>query len=339
MIEAEMEGLMRAALLRTPASVDTNPLQVEDIPVPVPGEGEVLLKVLACGVCHTDLHIVEGELPPRLPWLIPGHQIVAEVVDPWHSGLKEGTRVGVPWIGGTDGVCSYCRSGRENLCDDPVYTGYTRQGGYAEYTTARADFVAFLPDELGDEDAAPLLCAGIVGFRSLRMAEVKRGQRVGLFGFGASAQLNLPVLRAWDCKVYVATRQPQHQQLARELGAEWVGEATEIPPTPLDCAITFAPVGEVVIAALKSLAKGGIVAINAIHLDRIPEFDYDSLLWGERQIRSVTNLTRKDVGDFLKIAADIKLKPTVDTYPLEEVNRALQTIRHSQFTNPAVILP
>ncbi len=330
---------MRAAVLRSPGPVDTNPLRIEELPMPVPAHDEVLLKVLACGVCHTDLHIVEGELPPRLPWVIPGHQIVAEVVDPHASSLKEGARVGVSWLGGTDGTCPFCLSGRENLCDHPTYTGYTHQGGYAEYTTARADFLSVLPEELSNNDAAPLLCAGIIGFRSVRVAEVKRGQRVGLFGFGASAQLIIQVLLAWDCKVYVSTREPQHQQLARELGAEWVGGGTDVPPVALDCAVTFAPVGEVVIAALRSLAKGGILAINAIHLDRIPEFDYDSLLWGERQMRSVSNMTRQDGRDFLKIAAEIGLKPTVTTYPLEHANQALQAIRHNKFTRPAVIVP
>ena len=247
--------------------------------------------------------------------------------------------MGVSWIGGTDGTCAFCLGGRENLCDHPTYTGYTHQGGYAEYTTARADFLSVLPEELSNNDAAPLLCAGIIGFRSVRVAEVKHGQRVGLFGFGSSAQLIMAVLKAWDCKVYVSTREPQHQQLARQLGAEWVGGGTDVPPVALDCAVTFAPVGEVVIAALRSLAKGGILAINAIHLDRIPEFDYDSLLWGERQIRSVANMTRQDARDFLKIAADIRLKPSVVTYPLERANEALQMIRHDKFTNPAVIVP
>jgi propanol-preferring alcohol dehydrogenase len=264
---------------------------------------------------------------------------VAEVVDPCRSSLAKGARVGVSWIGGTDGTCSFCLSSRENLCDHPTYTGYTHQGGYAEYTTARADFLSILPEALSNNDAAPLLCAGIIGFRSVRVAKVKPGQRVGLFGFGASAQLIIQVLLAWDCRVYVATREPQHQQLARSLGAEWVGGGTDVPPVALDCAVTFAPAGEVVIAALRSLAKGGILAINAIHLDRIPEFDYDSLLWGERQMRSVSNMTRQDGRDFLKIAAEIGLKPTVTTYPLEHANQALQTIRHNRFTNPAVIIP
>ncbi|HEV3150266.1 MAG TPA: zinc-dependent alcohol dehydrogenase family protein [Acidobacteriaceae bacterium] len=330
---------MRAAVLRSPAPVDTNPLHIEELPMPVPVDNEVLLKVLACGVCHTDLHIVEGELPPRLPWVIPGHQIVAEVIDPRGSSQQKGARVGVSWIGGTDGTCAFCLGGRENLCDHPTYTGYTHQGGYAEYTTARADFLSLLPEGLSNNDAAPLLCAGIIGFRSIRVAEAKRGQRVGLFGFGSSAQLVIEVLRSWDCKVYVSTREPQHQQLARQLGAEWVGGGTDVPPVALDCAVTFAPVGEVVIAALRSLVKGGILAINAIHLDRIPEFDYDSLLWGERQIRSVANMTRQDARDFLKIAADIRLKPSVVTYPLERANEALQIIRHDQFTSPSVIVP
>lgn len=330
---------MRAAVLHTPAPVHTRPLQIEQVAMPEPGEGEVLLRVRACGICHTDLHILEGELPPKLPWVIPGHQIVAEVVEPRGSRLQAGARVGVSWIGGTDGDCRFCEAGRENLCDHPTYTGYTHQGGYAEYTTARADFVSPLPEALSDTDAAPLLCAGIIGFRSTRVAEVRRGQRVGIFGFGASAQLILPVLQSWDCRVYVATREPQHQALAREMGAEWVGGGTDVPPAALDCAITFAPAGEVVIAALRSLAKGGIVAINAIHLDRIPEFDYDSLLWGERQMRSVSNMTRQDGRDFLRVAAEIGLKPTVTTYPLEQANEALQSIRSATFTRPAVLVP
>jgi propanol-preferring alcohol dehydrogenase len=241
--------------------------------VPKPAAGEALLKVLACGVCRTDLHISAGELPQRQEMLIPGHQIVAEVVESPSAEFPKGSRVGVSWVGGTDGTCRYCQSARENLCDHPTFTGYTRNGGFAEYTTARADFLLPIPRGLSHIHAAPLLCAGIIGFRSLRVAEVCKGQRVGLFGFGSSAQLMMKVLQAWDCKVYVSTRGASHQRVARELGAEWVGEATDSPPERLDAAVTFAPSGDVVIAALRSIAKGGIVAINAIHLDRIPQFD------------------------------------------------------------------
>ena len=227
----------------------------------------------------------------------------------------------------------------ENLCDAPVFTGYTVNGGYAEYALARADFVFPLPAALDDLHAAPLLCAGIIGFRSLRVAEVKPGERVGLFGFGASAHLAIKVLQAWQCEVYVATRGASHRRLAQSLGATWVGSETEKPPVELDRAVTFAPSGDVVIAALASLRKGGIVAINAIHLDRIPQFDYDSLLWGERQIRSVANMTRADARDFLSLAAEIKLRPQVTTFPLEQANEALLAIKNDSIDGAAVIIP
>jgi propanol-preferring alcohol dehydrogenase len=316
-----------------------NPLTIEEQPMPVPAPGDALLKVLACGVCRTDLHIAAGELPQKMTPLIPGHQIVAEVVESPSPEFPAGMRVGVSWVGGTDGTCRYCRSARENLCDAPSYTGYTRNGGFAEYTTARADFLLPLPDGLSDIAAAPLLCAGIIGFRSLRVAEVKPGQSVGLFGFGSSAQLMTKVLQAWDCRVFVSTRGASHQRIARALGAEWVGEATDSPPALLDSAITFAPSGDVVVAALRSIAKGGIVAINAIHLDRIPQFDYDSLLWQERQLRSVANMTRQDGRDFLRTAEQIGLTPSVETFTLDQANQALQAIAGDATDSSAVLVP
>jgi propanol-preferring alcohol dehydrogenase len=322
---------MRAAVLRVPAPVSQLPLRMEDVPIPEPGADQVLLRVKACGVCRTDLHVVEGELPPPGGPRIPGHQIVGEVVG--------GGRVGVSWIGGTDGVCWYCRHDFENLCDAPTFTGYTVDGGYADYAVARRDFVFPLPEELDDIQAAPLLCAGIIGFRSLRVAGVEAGERVGLFGFGASAHLAIAVLRAWKCEVYVATRGESHRRLAGSLGAAWVGTETEKPPVQLDRAITFAPSGDVVVAALGSLRKGGVVAINAIHLDRMPPFDYDSLLWGERQIRSVANMTRQDARDFLHIAARIGLRPKVTVFPLEEANRALDAVKADRIDGAAVIVP
>lgn len=332
---------MRAAILRKPASLRESPLplSIEKVPLPVARKGEALLKVLACGVCRTDLHIVEGELPQKKKELIPGHQIVAEVIESPSSEFSPGMRVGISWIGGTDGTCRYCESGRENLCDDPTYTGYSENGGFAEYTTARADFLLPLPQGLSDVAAAPLLCAGIIGFRSLRVAEVRRGQRVGLFGFGSSAQLMIKVLQAWDCRVYVSTRDASHQALARKFGADWVGDETARPPVDLDSAITFAPSGDVVLAALGSVAKGGIVAINAIHLDRMPQFDYDKLLWGERQLRSVANMTRQDGRDFLKVAEEIHLQPSVETFRLDQINQALQAILDDRTNGPAVIIP
>jgi propanol-preferring alcohol dehydrogenase len=311
---------MRAAVLENPHPVADCPLIIKDHPKPVVKPGHAVLRVRACGVCRTDLHIVEGELKPLHSPLIPGHQIVGDIVEGATPDLPLGTRVGVSWLGGVDGSCPYCKRGSENLCDAPTFTGYSVDGGYAEYALVRNDFVYRLPDALDDLDAAPLLCAGIIGFRSLRVAGVEPGERVGLFGFGASAHLAIAVLHSWNCEVYVSTRGASHRELASSLGAKWVGNETDRPPVSLDRAVTFAPSGDVVIAALSSLRKGGVVAINAIHLDRIPEFDYDSLLWGERQIRSVANMTRTDARDFLEIAAKIRLKPMVTVFPLEQAN-------------------
>lgn len=326
---------MKAALLRTPK----DPLRIEETSKPQAAPGQVLLRVRACGVCRTDLHIVEGELPPRKEALIPGHQIVGIVEDGATPELPLGTRVGVSWIGGIDGTCSYCRLGLENLCDAPTFTGYTVNGGYAEFAVARSDFVFKLPQELDDLHAAPLLCAGIIGFRSLRVAGVEPGDRVGLFGFGASAHLAIAVLHSWNCEVYVSTRGASHRKLAESLGAKWVGSETDKPPVELDRAVTFAPSGDVVIAALSTLRKGGVVAINAIHLDRIPEFDYDRLLWGERQIRSVANMTRSDARDFLQIAADIRLQPKVTVFSLNQANDALAAVKNDAIDGAAVIVP
>lgn len=330
---------MKAAVLRSPAAIARRPLHIADVPRPNGADRHVVLRVRACGVCRTDLHIVEGELPPRRRAIVPGHQIVGEVVEGATALLPVGTRVGVSWIGGVDGTCWYCSHGAENLCDAPTFTGYSIDGGYAEYVLARSDFVFPLPSALDDLHTAPLLCAGIIGFRSLRVAGVQAKERVGLFGFGASAHLALPVLQAWDCSVYVSTRGAAHRALASALGATWVGTEREKPPVPLDRAITFAPSGDVVVAALASLRKGGVVAINAIHLDRMPEFDYDALLWGERQIRSVTNMTRADAHDFLRIAAEIRLAPEVTVFPLVRANEALLTLKNDAIRGAAVIAP
>ncbi|MGA3212191.1 MAG: zinc-dependent alcohol dehydrogenase family protein [Terriglobales bacterium] len=332
---------MRAAILNSPQPISSHPLRIAEVAKPEPQPGQVLLRVRACGVCRTDLHIVEGELPALRESLIPGHQIVGEVVGGATPELPLGMRVGVSWMGGVDGTCWYCCHGSENLCDAPTFTGYTVNGGYAEFASARADFVFPLPDELKDDDlhAAPLLCAGIIGFRSLRVAGVELGERVGLFGFGASAHLAISVLRAWNCEVYVSTRGASHRKLAQSLGAVWVGDEKQKPPVELDRAVTFAPSGEVVISALSSLRKGGVVAINAIHLDRIPQFDYDRLLWGERQLRSVANMTRADARDFLRIAAEIGLRPKATAFPLEQANEALQAVKNDAIDGAAVIVP
>jgi propanol-preferring alcohol dehydrogenase len=332
-----MAQTMRAAILDSTQGSPPGPLRVEQVSMPQLSPGQVLLRIRACGVCRTDLHIIERELPVLRPRLIPGHQIVGEIAGGATADLPMGTRVGVSWLGGTDGTCPYCRRGMENLCDAPTYTGYSVDGGYAEFCAARADFLVPLPAGLDDVHIAPLLCAGIIGFRSLRVAGVEPGDRVGLFGFGASAHLAIAVLHAWKCEVYVSTRGSSHRTLAASLGAAWVGTEHEMPPVELDRAVTFAPSGDVVIAALKSLRKGGVVAINAIHLDRMPEFDYDRLLWGERQIRSVANMTRADAHDFLQIAEQIHLQPKVTIFPLESVNDALEAIKRDAMDGAAVI--
>jgi propanol-preferring alcohol dehydrogenase len=328
---------MKAAVLTSPQDVLKRPLRIVEIPKPESAMGHVLLRVLACGVCRTDLHITEGELRPHHANLILGHQIVGEIVEGATKEFPVGTRVGVSWLGGTDGTCWYCKRNMENLCDSPTFTGYTVDGGYAEYALARSDFIFPLPSALDDLQGAPLLCAGIIGFRSLRVAGIEEGDRVGLFGFGASAHLAIAVLRAWKCEVYVSTRRGSHRQLAKSLGATWVGSELDKPPVELDRAITFAPSGDVVVAALASLRKGGVVAINAIHLDRIPEFNYDRLLWGERQLRSVANMTRSDARDFLQIAATINLRPKITVFPLDQANEALAALKND-LVDGAVVL-
>ena len=330
---------MKAAILQTPAGIGSNPLLFTDVAQPLITPGQVLLRVRACGVCRTDLHIVEGELPQLRSPLIPGHQIVGDVIEGGTPELPAGARVGVSWVGGVDGSCPYCARHLENLCDAPTFTGYNVNGGYAEYAVARADFVFTLPTNLDDLHAAPLLCAGIIGFRSLRVAGVEPGDNVGLFGFGSSASLTIVVLLAWKCKVYVSSRGESHRRLAETLGATWVGGEHDRPPVELDRAVTFAPSGDVVIAALSSLRKGGVVAINAIHLDRMPQFDYDRLLWGERQIRSVANMTRADAKDFLELAGKIGIRPRVTTFPLEQANQALASVKNDSIDGAAVIIP
>jgi len=330
---------MKAAFLNVPEAIAKSPLTIGEVAKPELKPGQVLLRVRACGVCRTDLHIVEGELPVILPKVIPGHQIVGDVVEGGSAELPVGARVGVSWIGGTDGSCWFCQHGMENICDHPTFTGYSVNGGYAEYAVARRDFVFPLPSNLDDLHAAPLLCAGIIGFRSLRVAGVEHGERVGLFGFGSSASLAIAVLRAWGCSVYVSSRGESHRALATSLGATWVGEEADKPPVELDRAVTFAPSGDVVISALKSLRKGGVVAINAIHLDRIPEFDYDKLLWGERQIRSVANMTRQDAKDFLQLAGELKMSPKVTVFTLDQANEALAAVKSDSIDGSAVIVP
>lgn len=329
---------MKACLLRAPARVETNPLELADVPRPEPRRGEILVRVNACGVCRTDLHVIEGELPPRKSPVIPGHQIVGTVerLGPDVKGHAIGARVGIPWLHSTDQSCEYCRMGNENLCDHPTFTGYTVDGGYTEYAIAPDDFVYELPEFLSDEQAAPLLCAGIIGFRCLRLSGVKAGSKLAFYGFGAAAHVAIQVARHWGVEVYAATRGAKHQQLARELGAVWVGEAADEPPAKLDAGIVFAPAGELVPPALKALKKGGVLVLGGIHMSAIPSFDYD-LLYQERMIRSVANNTRDDGREFLKVAAEIPVRTEIQVYPLSEANRALNDLKSDRVNGAAVL--
>jgi propanol-preferring alcohol dehydrogenase len=333
--------MMRAARLHSQAPIGDAPLRLEDCPDPEPGEGEVRIAVSACGACHTDLHIIEGDLPAhRLP-LIPGHQIVGtiESVGPGVDSGRVGERVGVPWMSSACGACVQCVAGRENLCDAARFTGYDVDGGFAELVVAPQRAAHRLPNEIGDLEAAPLLCAGIIGYRSLRLSGIEPGQRLGLFGFGASAHLAIQVARHWGCEVFVFTRSEHHRELARRLGAAWTGSAEDSPPEKLHAAVTFAPVGRVAREALRCTAPGGTVAINAIHLDRVPELDYREHLYGERVLRSVTNLTHRDAEEFLALAAEISLRVTVERFGLHEANRALARMKNSELEAAAVLVP
>jgi alcohol dehydrogenase, propanol-preferring len=329
---------MKACLLHAPAKVETNPLEYADFATPDPGHGEVLVRVCACGVCRTDLHVIEGELPPRKSPVIPGHQVVGvvEKQGPGAHRFSLGARVGVAWLHKTDGTCEYCRAGAENLCDSPLFTGYSVNGGYAEYVVAPEDFIYSIPEGFPDEQAAPLLCAGIIGFRSLRLSGVKPGARLGFYGFGAAAHVAIQVARHWNMEVYASTRDKRHQKLALELGAVWAGGTLDEPPKKLDAAIVFAPAGEIVPAALKALKKGGSLVLGGIHMSPIPSFSYD-LLYQERIIRSVANNTRNDGEDFLRVAAEIPIRTRVQIYPLAEANRALNALKNDAIPGAAVL--
>lgn len=329
---------MKACVLRSPAPVETNPLAYGDVPEPEPGHGEIRVRVKACAVCRTDLHVVEGELPRRESPVIPGHQIIG-IVDGLGKGATRfatGARVGVPWLHSTDQECVYCREGKENLCDRPVFTGYTVDGGYAEYVRAPEKFVYPIPEAFADEQAAPLLCAGIIGFRALRLSGIQNGGRLAFYGFGAAAHVAIQVARHWGVEVYALTRGAKHQQLALELGAVWAGEALVDPPAKLDAAIVFAPAGELVPAALKALKKGGVLVLGGIHMSPIPSFDYN-LLYQERVIRSVANNTREDGEDFLRIAAELPVRTRVTRFQLREANRALNELKSDRINGAAVL--
>jgi alcohol dehydrogenase, propanol-preferring len=329
---------MKACLLHSPARVETNPLDFTDVPNPVPQGDQVLVRVAACGVCRTDLHVVEGELPPRKSPVIPGHQVVGRIEKAGEAAkrFRIGDRVGIPWLHRTDGVCDYCRAGKENLCDNPTFTGYMVDGGYAEYTLAPEGFVYPIPEGLTDQHAAPLLCAGIIGFRSLRLSGIEAGGKLGLYGFGAAAHLAIQVARHWNVSVYAMTRDARHQKLALEMGAVWAGGTIDEPPEKLDAAVVFAPAGEIVPAALKALKKGGTVALGGIHMSPIPSFDYD-LLYGERVLRSVANNTRQDGEDFLRLAAEIPIHTETEIFPLRDANRALNSLKNDAIQGAAVL--
>jgi len=329
---------MKACVLARPALVETQPLRYLDVDVREPGAGELRVRVHACAVCRTDLHVVEGELPQRKSPVIPGHQVVGivEKAGAEATRFRIGQRVGIAWLHGTDGTCRYCRSGAENLCDHPEFTGYTVDGGYAEYIVAREQFLYSIPESFKDEQAAPLLCAGIIGFRSLRLSAIGAGGRLGLYGFGAAAHVAIQVARHWGAEVYAATRDVRHQRLAMDLGAKWAGGTLAAPPAELDAAIVFAPAGEIVPAALRTLRKGGTLVLGGIHMSPIPAMDY-SLLYQERVIRSVANNTRQDGDDFLRIAAEIPIRTHVQIFALPEANRALNALKNDAVSGAAVL--
>jgi propanol-preferring alcohol dehydrogenase len=332
---------MLAMVLEKPGrATASGPLVLRELPDPRPGPGEVRFRVEACGVCRTDLQLAEGELAARAHPIVPGHQIVG-VVDALGAGvstLREGDRVGVGWLGSACGACRFCASGRENLCTSARFTGWDRHGGYATCAVVRADFAVRLPPHVGPLDAAPLLCGGVIGYRSLRRSGVRPGERLGLFGFGASAIVTLQVARHWGCRVFVCTRSEAERARARELGATWAGDFAERPPEPLDAAITFAPVGDAVVHALKALERGGTVAINAIHLDRVPQLDYDDL-WLERAIVSVANSTRKDAEELMELAEAVPIRTLIEVHPLDGANEALRRLSEGQVRGAAVLAP
>ncbi|MGD0461896.1 MAG: zinc-dependent alcohol dehydrogenase family protein [Tepidisphaeraceae bacterium] len=333
-------SVMRAMVLTNPASIDTSPLALRELPAPEPGPGEVLVRVEACGICRTDLHVVEGELVSHRPNVIPGHQIVGLVQEcgPGAVRFKRGDRVGIAWLRSTCGQCRYCRGGNENLCPSAKFTGYDENGGYAEYALVREDFAYALPAALDAIAAAPLLCAGIIGYRALRRAEVKPGCRLGLFGFGSSASIVIQVARHWGCAVYVMTRDERHQSLAREMGADWVGGADAKPPELLDSAILFAPVGDLVPPALETLDWGGTLALAGIYLTDVPRLNYERHLFHEKNLRSVTANTRKDGEELLKIAAEVPLRPQTTSFALTDANRALQLLKHDAIRGSGVLV-
>lgn len=330
---------MRALIIDRRERVEQRPLRLIERPVPTPGPGEVLVNVEVCAICRTDLHVIEGELPSHRSPLVPGHQVVgrAERLGDGCSRVREGDRVGVAWLHAACGVCAYCRRGDENLCDAPRFTGYDVDGGYADSLVAPEAFLYPLPDARPAPQIAPLLCAGIIGYRALRRSRIRPGGRLGLYGFGASAHVVIQIARYWGCRVFVATRGEGHRRLAAELGAVWTGDAAALPPEKLDSAIVFAPVGELAVSALAALDKGGTVALAGIYMTDLPALNYERLLFHEKQLCSVTANTRRDGEELLRLAAEIPIVTHVETFPLEEANEALIKLKHDGIQGAGVL--
>ena len=330
---------MKALLLKAPRPIEEKPLVVAEVEKPTLGPQEVRLKILTCGICHTDLHVVEGELPSKKLPIIPGHQIVGvvESVGRKVTRFRVGDKVGVAWLNSTCGKCEFCLKGKENLCEKARFTGYDVDGGYAEYTVVSQDFAYPIPKGFSDVEAAPLLCAGVIGFRALRLSEIERGGRLGLFGFGASAHIVIQIAKYWSCQVYVFTRGEEHRKLARDLGAVWAGGAEDSPPTKMQSAIIFAPAGKLVLDALRVLEKGGTLALAGIYMTPIPEMDYQEHLYYEKTVRSVANSTRKDAEDLLELAGEIPIRAEVQEFPLEEANRSLLLLKQGKIQGAGVL--
>lgn len=330
---------MRAMIVRRPAPITERPLEQVEIPIPEPAPGEVLVRVEVCGVCRTDLHVVEGDLPPHKSPIIPGHEVIGTIakLGSGTTRLSEGDRVGVAWLHTSCGICAYCRRGAENLCLAPRFTGYDANGGYAEYMVAPEAFVYPLPSGVDIVEVAPFLCAGIIGYRALRQSGVKPGERLGLYGFGGSAHIVLQIARYWNCEVYVATRGDKHRALATQMGATWVGEATDQPPEKLHAAIIFAPAGELVPQALTALDRGGTLALAGIYMTDIPTMNYTTHLFYERTVRSVTANTRQDGRELLALAKEIPLHSHTEEFLLPQANEALWQLRHDQVNGAAVL--
>lgn len=326
-------------ILKKFAPIGQNPLELVELPNPKPGPEDILIRIKVCGVCHTDLHTVEGDLPQvKLP-IIPGHQVVGVVEKQGErvSRFKQGERVGVAWLYSSCGHCEFCARGLENLCQNARFTGYHTNGGYAEYMVAPEKFAYSIPEIFSDREAAPLLCAGIIGYRALRLSEIKPGESLGLYGFGASAHVAIQVAVHWGCKVYVFSRSEEHRLLARKLGAVWTGTSKDTPPSKLHSSIIFAPAGELVLDALRNTDKGGIVTLAGIYMSPIPEMDYAKYLYHERTLRSVANATRQDGEELLRIAAEIPIKTTTELFPLEEANKVLQLLKAGKIKGAAVL--